>query len=446
MSTARNLAFAVAMTLALVGAVLITMIRPVIGLGAIAAVALTLILRNRPKPALVIWLLTIAFVPPWVGADVAGFIPAASLLGVVVLLASLGRASWSPHAGDLVLLLMIVFGAVGVYFAGASAPIWASMLTMWGIAYLVGKVLTGSTGMLFVSQAIVAVMTITAAMSVLEFALSWHPFVDLAFDNLLYSTWASIQERGGVFRSEWAFGHSIALGGSLALAVPFAFAIPMRMGRRVLIITILGAGTVLTFSRSSMFAFILSLVLALVFRSALTAVQKVGVVLLGGLGVVAVLPFVSGVFDEAGTEAQWSGSYRGSLLELIPYLIPIGRSPIAQFGQDGSVMYGRYASIDNAFLALALSSGWLIAAFALAPFVVMIFRALRRRASAAEIALIGQLPLLFTVATITQWQMLLWFVAGVAVGAARLNRTTDQVSSSAPAKSARLGEHLVGGH
>ncbi|MNI97556.1 hypothetical protein D3C73_1562240 [compost metagenome] len=48
------------------------------------------------------------------------------------------------------------------------------------------------------------------------------------------------------------------------------------------------------------------------------------------------------------------------------------------------------------------------------PFIVMGIRFLRRQASFAEVALLGQLPVLTTVAMITQYQVVVWMVAGLA--------------------------------
>jgi len=390
--------------------------------------ALLLALRDRPRAALVLWLASIAFIPPWVGVDTAGFISAHTALGAIILVATLGRRGWRPHAADLTLVGVILIGGAAAMATSANTSVWTSTITYWLVAYLVGKILTIEAGFAFTAKAIALAMSAVAALSVVEFVTDWHPFVPLAFDNILYETWSPVQERGGLPRSEWSFGHSIALGGALTIAVPFVIVGRFRVFTKVALLAILAAGTVLTFSRASMGAFVIALAFSALFLGALTVTQKLLVSMTGIITVAFVVPLISRVFEEAGSEAAFSSAYRGGLLGLIPTLQPVGPA-------GGT---GHFTSIDNAFLYLALSLGWVVALIVIIPFVAIIVRAALRRAGAAEVALLAQVALLITVAPITQWQMMVAFAGGVAVASATLAREAAPVPASRADRTARL--------
>src|SRR5690606_19204510 len=153
---------------------------------------------------------------------------------------------------------------------------------------------------------------------------NWHPFISLNTGNSLYELWAPIQERGGQSRSEWAFGHSIALGGALALAVPFAVSSKWHSGWKVASLTLLGVATMLTFSRSALAAFGIALTLSILFLASTTWKQKLIFLAASALGAALGLPWMLRVFDEAGSEAINSATYRDGLLSLIRHMQPLG--------------------------------------------------------------------------------------------------------------------------
>lgn len=72
-------------------------------------------------------------------------------------------------------------------------------------------------------------------------------------------------------------------------------------------------------------------------------------------------------------------------------------------------------SIDSAVLDLGLRFGWVVLVLAAIPLMIAGIRVLSGKASLAEIALVGQIPLYATVAFITQYEQWIFMVLGVAV-------------------------------
>lgn len=404
------------------GLVAVAVQSTLLGAGIIGLFLLLFAAYRRPRIALVIWLLTFAFVPTWIGVDVGTFLPAITVIGVLVLLTNLGSTGWHLSRADLVIVVMILVGFLATTFYTSSFPSWVAMITQWLLCYLAAKTVIANTGVQFAGRALVAVLAVVAVLALIEFVFHWHPYVNLGPDNGLHETWGPIQERGGVDRSEWSFGHSIALSGALSMAIPFVLGSDMHGGKKAVLTVLLAAGTAATFSRAGLGAVALGIFLSLLFQANLRAKQKVALSALLAVAAAFALPLIGRVFDNAGNEATWSSAYRGRLLDLIPTMQPIGRASVAVVGGDGSVTFGGFQSIDSTFLQLGLGFGWLIALTALIPFVVLLIRILIRRGSTADLALFAQLPLIATVAMITQWQSLVWVLAGMAVVAARERR------------------------
>jgi hypothetical protein len=397
-----------------------------LGLGLLGGIALLVATYRRPRVALVVWLLTFAFVPTWIGVSVGTFLPAVSVVGVIVLIVTLGSRGWALRRADLIIVVMIVFGFLASNFYTSSLPAWIAMITQWLVCYLAAKTVITETGVAFAGKALVAVLAVVAALAIVEFIFHWHPFVNLGPDTADHQLWGPIQQRGGVDRSEWAFGHSIALSGALAIAIPFVLGSSMSGLRKAGLTVLLAAATAVTFSRGGLGAVAVGIFLSLMFERNLRVKQKIGLTFLLAVGAAIALPLVGRVFENAGTEATYSSAYRGRLLDLVPTMHAIGRSSAAVVGGDGTITYNGFASIDSTFIQLGLGFGWIVAAASLVPFIVLAVRVLMGRATTADIALISQLPLVATVAMITQWQSLLWLVGGMAVVAAQQRRKTPQ--------------------
>jgi hypothetical protein len=305
------------------------------------------------------------------------------------------------------------------------------MLTLWLPAYLVGRFVCEQAGLSFVKVSIAFALGIVSLLAIAEKLLSWHPFVGQIGFNSLAEIWAPIQTRGGVDRSEWAFGHSIALGGSIVLAIPFLINSSLRTRTKLLLLALMLGGVASTLSRGAMLAAGLTLVLSLLSSKIIRSGQKFLLLLASAvLGFYIVTGFAE-VSETAGSEVTDSSGYRVSLFnQLISTLQPIGRSSAYANGANNQVQYGNFASIDNAFMALGLGFGWIAMLVVAIPFLAMGVRFLQRRASFAETALLGQLPVITTVAMITQYQVMVWLVAGLAATLAATTKPASVVEAS----------------
>lgn len=311
----------------------------------------------------------------------------------------------------------MVIATLATVFAGSPSGETVTVATMWVGNYVASRVLVSHIGLPTAGTMFALVMTSVGALAVVEFLLGWHPYTNLVMPNLLFEIWSPIQIRGGVERSEWAFGHSIALGGALALAVPFAVTMRAPIILRVAAVAILFSGVAVTFSRSGLISVVLSTALVLFFSRSLSGGVRVGITAVTGVAAVVIAPSVLAVFTTAGDEVTNSGGYRGDLLSTLPFMNWLGISPVVQISPSGFRSYGRFVSIDSALISIGLDFGIALALLLTALLLIPIVRTLIRRGNVAEIALFGQLPLILTVAFITQWQGLLWVVAGLAVSA-----------------------------
>lgn len=386
--------------------------------GVAAAVVVVALAARSPRAAFVIWLLSIMTVPYWVGAQVSGYLPVATLAGALVLVPFLrGVAQVWLNRVD-VALLAFVLGATALTVVGLSPRgTWLVLLDQWALGYVLGRVFAERLDREWLYRALAVAGGVLGALAVAELLADWHPFVGLYFPNSSYTTWSPIQYRGGQARSEWAFGHSIALAGVLAATVPFIVRAHLRsLTRAGLLLGVFG-GLAATGSRGGLLAAVLSLALSLLFLRKL----RMGVRLAVGAVAGAVGVFASSSLFEitlsATAETESSTGYRVSLFErLLPDLHMIGPAAGTRLLSDGNLRYRSFTSIDNAFLNLAMQYGWLLTLLLIGLLVVAAFR-VTRRGEPAVIAVVGQVPLLLTVSMITQYQVFFWAVAGVAAAA-----------------------------
>lgn len=381
----------------------------------VLAVALVRAMGRRPWLAMLLVLCSIAFVPVWVAAPVNPYVPPATLMCVLALVALLPRFSFRLTAGD-VLILSAMLLVMASRFVGANklyvqSDVWFGALP----AYLVGRCAIETVGRKRVYGLIAGVWAVVAVLALVEFVTKTNIFVNIHFSNSMYSNWSQIQVRGGLSRVEGAFGHSIALGTSLAAGIPFAAAAPWRRSVRVGVMLLILAGTLPTLSRTGMLCAVLALALSVtLMRSDLGAVARGSVILLLGAGAAAILPTILQVFAVAGTEQSGSADYRGHLLRLITRLIPLGQSPAAQ-SNGRSTTWDGFESVDDQMLLGALRFGWAPVVLLSIGLAVLVVRALGTRATAPQIAVVSFIPAYVTVAFITQLGTVVWLVVGLAV-------------------------------
>lgn len=387
--------------------------------GTALAGALAVAIRTRPRTAVVGWVVTVAFVPYWVGVSVGSYLPPATALAAVCVVALLARRPLRLRLPDAVVALVVLVTvlAYGLDFVTIHATFVVVM--DWGTAYLLARLLCASVDPEWIYGVVAVVLAAAAVLAVLEFVTGTNVFVQIPPTSGA-GTWRSLQERGGILRAEGAFGHSIALGASLALAVPLALGSRLRSGVKVAVVGALVAGAVVSFSRIGIGSTVLGLVLCILFlRNGLRG--RVRALLVGALAVAAVLalPLVERVFSAAGDEAAGSAAYRTDLLVLLPSMRVIGTAASAERSADGVLRFGGFRSIDSALLYAGLTYGTLVMVVLAALYGTTLVGLVRGVGTAPSIALAAQVPAVLSVAFITQYSAFFWFVVGLAVSAHR---------------------------
>jgi hypothetical protein len=405
---------------------------PVLGVLAALGVLAVALLSRAPRLAFAGWLAAVCFVPVWVGITVKVSLEPhvlASLGLVVCLLVSFvsgrgrglapGRVTW----GDGLFVAFVVASLVPALVGRTGFSDMFVLLVQWTAAFLAGRLIGYRVPLPWVHGAIAVAFTVVSVFALVEFLTHWNPFVLIPGSDSLHATWSPIQDRGGRARAEGAFGHSIALGACLAIAVPITLTAPFRTWLRMVMVGVVLGASVVTFSRIGLVTAVLGVALAVVFLpSGLSARVRAAVV--GSLVVVAGVSasLVSEVFAAAGAEASDSAGYRLSLLHLVPDLVPFGYASSAYRLATGQLVLaniptsdGILQSVDNALLLLGLTYGWVPMAVVLAGLLVAVGCVLARWVTAPTIALVAQIPAFATVALITQYSTVTWFVAGLAV-------------------------------
>lgn len=392
----------------------------VFGLGAL--VGLLVAFRSSIRVALVCWLLTIGFVPVWLGLPFVYFWVPATVIGILVLVAALPWNAARLGPADGVVAAFAVACLIPVALGGG----WSStsvfvVVTQWMLAFTIGRVLPGRRLPLqWVYATVSFVMGSVALLALVEFLLHWNPFVSIAAGGKDYQLWGSLQQRGGILRAEGAFGHSIALGCSLALAVPLALGSGLTPRWRGALTVLLLGGAVVSFSRVGILAAFLGVMLSVagMSRDSLSRRARAAALALTVLVAVVVVPLASRVFTAAGEETARSAAYRTELLGLLPTVSVVGYSSSAYRNTAGELQFLGFKSIDSALILLGLTYGWLALMLALVLLFLAVVPVVRRRAAPPAVALVAQVPALVSVALITQYGMFLWFVAGLAAAAA----------------------------
>ncbi|MDX1888202.1 O-antigen ligase family protein [Mycolicibacterium sp. 050158] len=391
--------------------------------------AVMLVCWGRPRLAFCVWLTSVTMVPIWISVHVLANVPIHCVVAVMAVAATIGRSNVKFSVFDAYFIAFLTVAMLAVYLDNSNAALWAQMVVRWAIPFLAIRVLVSCTGMKFAVDAVAVAFALVGAFAVVEFVMAWHPFVNWNYYTPEFAAWHPIQTRGGLDRSEWAFGHSIALGGSLALSIPFILRSSFSRAWRALFLVFVVAGIVTTASRGSLIAAGLTGAICLIYASKQPAVRSTMVVLVL-VSAMIVGPLIAPILQTwalgSSNEEQGSANYRNDLYSTyLPAIQWFGRSP--SYHTDGS----EAQSIDSAILRIGLEFGWLVLALALAPLVVVLVRVVLGRASTAEIGLLGQVPLFATVALITQYESIVFMVAGLAVQSAVVQRN-KHVPAAAP--------------
>lgn len=375
-----------------------------------------IMLRSHPKVGVALWFLVVCFVPTWVEADVGVLIPPTTLVGGVLLASMALLLPSRVTVADWLVGFFFVACLVPVLVGASSLAAVFAVILKWLIPFLVGRLLPLRVPSDWIYRCAGVFFTGVSVLAILESLLRWNPFVTVVANNVDYRTWSPLQQRGSLLRVEGAFGHSIALGTSIALVLPLVLGSSLRTRTKVVMVAAMLSAVVLTLSRIGIVCSVLALVLFVVFsRGGLTA--RARAVLSGVLvvGVLAATPSLLSVFDRALPEPSLSAVYRSQLTELVPYVSVLGVAPNQHRTATGEVFFGSYRSIDNALILLGLTYGFVALAFALLLLTCAVVAVVARAATPPVLAMAAQVPAVASVALITQYEMLFWFVGGLAL-------------------------------
>ncbi|MCV7151159.1 hypothetical protein [Mycolicibacterium pyrenivorans] len=379
---------------------------------ALIAGVLLLVIWGRPRLAFVAWVLSLVTVPVWISVDVSATLPAHSVVGLLAIAATISKTPARFNRFDYYFAIFLAISLLAVLLAGSIWASWAQIFIRWGIAYAAARVLVSATGTRFAVNVIAVLFGIIGGVAVLEFVLQWHPFVGWETGTVESNIWHKIQTRGGTDRSEWAFGHSIALGASLAMSIPFILRSSLNALNRWMLLILVGAGIATTGSRGALVAAGVTAALSLVYFAKQRALRTAALTfsIPAALSAAIILgPLLARWARGGSSEEQASADYRNYLYTTyVPKFEWFGKYP------DFDITRANL-SIDSEIVILGLSFGWLVLVIALIPICVSTARVLIGRATAAEIAIIGQAPVLATVAFITQYESVFFLMAAMAV-------------------------------
>lgn len=404
-----------------------------IGIALVATIWLAIVFRVRPRIAVVVWVLALCFTPVWIGVAVGfhanAFVPlscAVAIIASAVLVAGSG-ASWGVVDSCIATLLVISLIAVFLGNTGFAITWLVNMVTYWAFAYAFGRAVAHRVGADAVHATVAIVFTAVAVLAIVEFFTHWNPFVLMRASNSLYQTWGTLQPRGDQIRAEGAFGHSIALGASLAIAIPLTLGSRLPLWYRIPAAAVMAGAAVATLSRTGMLTSLLGIVLCAVFMTDLVPGRaRVTLLAIVGAAAVVLVPAISTVFNDAGTEASGSADFRVSFVKLLSQMRIIGVSGATSQNAAGAMSFGGFPSLDDQLILMGVSSGLISLGVVLGLLIGAIVVLLRRRADPATIALVAQIPAFLTVALITQYAEFVLFVAGVAVTAQQLRQRAER--------------------
>lgn len=384
----------------------LSILSPLVAVGALGAALLFFVTHARPELGMGFWLAVVLFVPEWTRVSALGIglrpYQAVAVPVLVALLTSPQRARTQIIRPDLFVAAWVVlaagFTAVGIL----PNYVFFYSVTALGLGYLMGR-LAGDR----IRDTFPVMVAVVAVWGIVEFLTGWH-----AFANWMLSpshTWNLIQTRSGLVRAEATMGHAIAFGATCAAAIPFA----VRRGSKVLTV-ILVAGVLVSLSRGPLLALVSTLALVVFYmvrsRSRTTAV--LGLVAIAGVVYYMFLLVYSG--DDADY-VERSGEQRlvqlRGAFDAVRFLSPA----ITQSAAGGYVV-GSVDTIDSTPLRFATNYGWVGALLLIIPFAIVASAAISRRVvTPATIALAGQIPVLLVTSMITQWQVVVMLLLGMAV-------------------------------
>jgi hypothetical protein len=378
------------------------------------------------------------FIPTWAGVNVHFYISPTLAVGALVVVCLLSRGLGRLAFFDLAMALLIGMVTLALVVSVISLASYVAVVGSWLVPYLTGRLIGTHVEAQWVRTVIAVGIIGVAVLAIAEYATGRNIFIETFHSGTGFSTWGTLQIRGGRIRVEGAFGHSIALGATLAECVPIVWPSRLHAWVKLAGIGLIAFAASLTFSRigmvSTAFAFLLSLMLLGRYVSPRIRRWAVGLLV---AAMIAAAPTVRSVFSAAGQEATASALYRGSLTSLLPSMSVFGQSAEYFKTTSGAGGFGSFDSIDSAVILIGLSFGPVVLGFLLVWAVVAAVGAFRRR-SPELVSVVSIFPALTSVAFITQFTDFFWFVVGLAVaewvsakaGVAAQDEVRGEVTSS----------------
>ena len=387
-----------------------------------ALVAAWYVARRAPRLVVAGWAAVCFLVPIWIGVQAGIYWSALTAVTVVAL------AAWSTSDYTFSYVDVLVAGfallVLAAYVVGGST--WGHVLIVlvgWLVPYAWGRVVLARVDSGWLASCIAVAATVAAVLGILEFATGFNPFVGIAMPNGAWSTWHELQPRGGFVRAEGAFGHSIAFASALAMSSVFVIVARWPIWARLACLSAIITAVGLSFSRIGMITLAITLVLAVLLLGRwMTRAMRIGVIVLLVVAAAVATPLLGDVFTAAGEEAGGSAEYRSDLGVLIGETRALGITSSWTVLPTGETYYGSFQSIDSELVLTGLRFGILPLVVLVVAVVTCVLGLLRGRATPAAVAVAAQIPAFATVALITQYGYLAWFLAGVAVTSYKLER------------------------
>ena len=319
-------------------------------------------------------------------------------------------------------VLAFFFAVVAAGLFGSSFRSIVTGLLQWLVPYVIGRLISAKEDGKSLARVFGAWGVLLAALALLEFTTHWHPFVDFQATQGSGPIWSPIQERGGLSRSEWTFGHSISLGVCIAVCVPFQLLSERKTWIKLVTLAIMFAGCLVTLSRAGLIVFVVAAVLwAWTQRRRLPQTRQMkwalagaGVVLVG-LGAVA-----AGILFGRADDLASSMDARFSQFALLKNAPWFGPSPLQTEFDGGRVGYlykgGLYTTVDNAPANLSLLFGLGVGVLLVIALGVACFRLRHHLRDVRVMAFIATVPSVMVVTFITYYGVILWLIFGLAVG------------------------------
>jgi hypothetical protein len=403
-------------------------------LGAVAAAASAM----HPKFGLFLWLAVLVFVPHWLGLEAILYLPPVTLAGLVLVPAMLRgpRAQFDRVDG---LLVVVLLGITAISFFGDTGrTLWAAMVVQWALAYTIGRRMSIAADVAWAAKAFAWLMVLVGAFAIVEFVTDWHPFVTVLGPSTAEAAWAPVISRGGYTRSEAAFGHPIALGAALVTAIPLLASSSGGRVARVVGVCVLLAGTFATLSRGPLLGAVVTVLLLVWAAKQLKLGARVAILGTGSVVAYYAMQRLEIITTSDATNLAASNATRSSVFTgLVEDMHPLGRADNIVIAPDGDLFYRGFTTIDNAFLLLGLHFGWLAPLSLALALLALTWRVVRGQSTPAGMALAGQWPVLLTVALVTQYAAVVWFLAGLAVSWAAIQREGAPSDTTTPGSTLR---------